>query len=189
MHRGYTWYPGITGEEFFALRARTDVFEDVAAINGVNANLTDGDEMERVPGGSATDNFIPLLGVPLLTGRPLSARRDIGTDYVRSVVISYELWQRRWQGDVSIVGRHISVNNIDVEVVGITPRGFRTYLGTDMNVSPRVDIERRYTFRTVPTWRLRLARVGLDRCRRLRRGCVHDRTPDAGNCGEACAGC
>src|SRR5438552_1869160 len=88
---GYTWYPGITGEEFFALRARTDVFEDVAAINGVNANLTDSDEMERVAGGSATDNFIPLRGVPLLTGRPISSRQVIGTDYVRYVVISFDL--------------------------------------------------------------------------------------------------
>src|SRR5438876_12219274 len=37
---GYQRYPGITGNEFHALRDRTDLFEDVAAINGVNANLT-----------------------------------------------------------------------------------------------------------------------------------------------------
>ncbi|HEV2985601.1 MAG TPA: ABC transporter permease [Vicinamibacterales bacterium] len=137
---GYDRYPGITGNEFFALRDRGDLFEDVAAINGVNANLTDGDEMERVAGGSATDNFLPLLGVAPAAGRPLSSGLDMGREYVRSVVISYELWQRRWQGDPSTVGRHISVNNIDVEVVGITPAGFRTFLGTDANVSPRVDI-------------------------------------------------
>jgi putative ABC transport system permease protein len=137
---GLTRHPGVTGAEFHALRARTDLFEDVAAVNGVNANLTDGDDMERVAGGSATDNFLPLLGVPPLAGRPLSARLDFGDQYVRSVVISYELWQRRWQGDQTIVGRHISVNNIDVEVVGIMPAGFRTYLGADADVSPRIDI-------------------------------------------------
>lgn len=137
---GYTRYPGITGDEFYALRDRTDIFEDVAAINGVNANLTDGDDMERVAGGSATDNFLALLGVAPAAGRPLSTRLDFGSQYVRSVVISHELWQRRWQGDPSVVGRHISVNNIDVEVVGITPAGFRTYLGADTEVSPRVDI-------------------------------------------------
>lgn len=137
---GYRRYPGITGNEFHALRDRSDLFEDVAAINGVNANLTDGDEMERVAGGSATDNFLPLLGVVPAAGRPLSTRLDFGERLVRSVVISHELWQRRWQGDRSLVGRHISVNNIDVEVVGITPRGFRTYLGADAAVAPRVDI-------------------------------------------------
>jgi putative ABC transport system permease protein len=137
---GYTRYPGITGDEFYALRDRTDIFEDIAAINGVNANLTDGDEMERVAGGSATDNFLPLLGVAPAAGRPLSSRLDFGSQYVRSVVISYDLWQRRWQGDPSVFGRYISVNNIDVEVVGITPAGFRTYLGADADVSPRVDI-------------------------------------------------
>lgn len=137
---GYQRYPGITGNEFHALKERTNLFEDVAAINGVNANLTDGDEMERVAGGSATDNFLPLLGVVPAAGRPLSARLDFGERFVRSVVISHELWQRRWQGDPSLVGRHISVNNLDVEVVGITPRGFRTYLGTDAEVAPRIDI-------------------------------------------------
>ncbi|OLC42031.1 MAG: hypothetical protein AUH43_23445, partial [Acidobacteria bacterium 13_1_40CM_65_14] len=137
---GYTRHPGITGAEFSALRARTDLFEDVAAVNGVNANLTDGDVMERVAGGSATDNFLPLLGVAPLAGRPLSARLDFGEQFVRSVVISDELWQRRWHGDRSILGRHISVNNIDVEVVGIMPVGFRTYLGADANVSPRIDV-------------------------------------------------
>jgi predicted permease len=137
---GYTRHPGIIGAEFSALRARTDLFEDVAAVNGVNANLTDGDQMERVAGGSATDNFLPLLGVAPYAGRPLSTRLDFGEQYVRSVVVSYELWQRRWQGDRSILGRHISVNNIDVEVVGIMPAGFRTYLGSDANVAPRIDI-------------------------------------------------
>jgi putative ABC transport system permease protein len=137
---GLRRYPGITGVEFHALRARTDIFEDVAAVNGVNANLTDGDSMERVAGGSATDNFLALLGVAPFAGRPLSARLDLGDRYVRSVVISHELWQRRWPDDQTIVGRHISVNNLDVEVVGIMPPGFRTYLGADANVSPRVDI-------------------------------------------------
>src|SRR5438093_9415017 len=67
---GLRRYPGITGVEFHALRARTDIFEDVAAVNGVNANLTDGDSMERVAGGSATDNFLALLGVAPFAGRP-----------------------------------------------------------------------------------------------------------------------
>src|SRR5882724_1678689 len=133
-------YPGITGEEFHALRERGDLFEDVAAINGVNASLTDGDEMERVAGGSATDNFLHILGVSPVAGRPLTTRLDYGPDYVRSVVVSHELWRRRWRGDPSLVGRHISVNNIDVEVVGITPAGFRTYLGSDAEVSPLIDI-------------------------------------------------
>lgn len=137
---GFTRYPGITGDEFAAFRGRPDIFEDVAAINGVNANLTDSDEMERVAGGSATDNFLPLLGVPPLAGRALSARLDFGERYVRSIVISYELWQRRWQGDPATLGRHTSVNNLDVEIVGIMPTGFRTYLGADANVSPRIDI-------------------------------------------------
>ena len=54
--------------------------------------------------------------------------------------ISEELWQRRWHGDPALLGRHIEVNNIDVVVVGIVPRGFRVYLGPGTNVAERIDI-------------------------------------------------
>jgi hypothetical protein len=137
---GYNRYPGVTGNRFHALCERTDLFEDLPAIDGVNANLTDEGDMERVAGGSATDNFLSLLGVGTAAGRPLSAALDLGPDSVRSVVIGHELWQRRWHGDRSIIGRHISVDNIDVEVVGATLPSFRTYLGADASVSPRIDI-------------------------------------------------
>src|SRR5580765_7284730 len=59
---------------------------------------------------------------------------------MRAVNVSYELWQRRWHGDPSLVGRHIEVNNIDVVVAGIMPRGFRIYMGPGTNISERIDI-------------------------------------------------
>jgi hypothetical protein len=40
-----------------------------------------------------------------------------------TVEISDEL-QRHWHGDPALIGRHIEVNNIDVVVAGILPRGF-----------------------------------------------------------------
>ena len=96
--------------------------------------------MEPATAASITDEFLPLLGVHPILGRTLAVRDDFGTDYIRSVLISYDLWQRRWHGDPHIVGRPTQVNNIDVTIVGVMPRGFSLQLGPGTNVPSAVDI-------------------------------------------------
>ena len=96
--------------------------------------------MENVPSASISDNLLGLFGTAPLIGRQVNKREDIGDPYMRAVNVSYELWQRRWHGDPSLVGRHIEVNNIDVVVAGIMPRGFRIYMGPGTNISERIDI-------------------------------------------------
>ena len=53
-----------------------------------------------------TANFFPLLGVDPLHGRHFTAEEEaVGGPKV--VILSYGLWQRRYGGDPSIVGRSI----------------------------------------------------------------------------------
>lgn len=136
---GYVRQPALTGEEFLAIRARTDLFEDAATAHESPLSLT-GPDMERVGAASIGDNFLPLLGVAPAAGRAVSSREDVGSQWITGVNISYELWQRRWQGDPSVVGRSIDVNNLQMQVVGIMPRGFRLYLGDATGIAPQVDL-------------------------------------------------
>ena len=126
--------------EYSALRERTDLFDEVGTVNDSRISITGVDDMENVPSASVSDNLLGLFGTAPAIGRQVNQRDDIGDPYMRSVNISYELWQRRWHGDPSIVGRHIEVNNVDVVVVGIVPRGFRVHLGPGTNVAERIDI-------------------------------------------------
>jgi len=148
--------PTLTAEEYMALGERTDLFEGIGTVNESRISITGVEDMENVPSASISDNLLALFGAAPAIGRQVNKRDDIGNPYMRAVNVSYELWQRRWHGDPSLVGRHIEVNNIDVVVAGIMPRGFRIYMGPGTNISERIDIwapgaPDLGTARTVPT--------------------------------------
>jgi putative ABC transport system permease protein len=63
------------------------------------------------------------------------------------VVISHGLWQRRFGGDTSLVGRPITLDGASYTVVGIAPAGFQYPDKTDIWVPP---------FRLAPTMNERM---------------------------------
>jgi len=136
---GYHNQALLNPEELFALRDRSDLFDTVAVINASEGNFTNQDVMAEATAASISDNFFEALGVPLLLGRPVSAR-DIGESWVNGIDISYEAWQRHFHGDPQIVGRQIEVNNLPMTVVGVLPRGFELNLGAAITIPTQIDI-------------------------------------------------
>ena len=68
--------------------------------------------------------FFPLLGVAPLMGRVPAAGDDRpGAPVV--VVLSYQLWQRRFAGEASVVGRVVQLNDRPAEIIGVMPLAFR----------------------------------------------------------------
>jgi putative ABC transport system permease protein len=133
----------LSGAEVADLRDAARLFESVAALVAVNGDLTSraGDApMERVSAASATDNLLPLLGIRPAAGRLLDVRTDMGADRVLAVLISHDLWVRRYGADPALVGRQIEVNNLTVSVAGVLPPGFKLFLGADANVPARIDV-------------------------------------------------
>ena len=124
----------------FDLRQVSRAITDIAQIEGRDAMINVDGMMERVAAARATDDLLPLLGSPLALGRPLVNQQDSRGITVLGVVISHELWRRRFQSDARVIGRHFIVNNFDVQVVGVTRRGFRVYLPPADRVEERVDV-------------------------------------------------
>src|SRR5262249_361903 len=85
---------------------------------------------------AVSENFLDTLGVTPLLGR--TVRRENAAP--GSIDISYEVWQRYFQGDAGAVGRTLDVNNRPMYIAGVLPRGFKAYLGSDVAVSPQVDL-------------------------------------------------
>jgi putative ABC transport system permease protein len=104
--------------------AQNDVFSHMAASRGEQASLSDGDRPERVRGTMATSSFFPLFGVSAILGRTLlPSDEQPGHNHV--VVISSELWARRYASDHNIIGREILLNDEPHTVVGVMPPNYQ----------------------------------------------------------------
>jgi putative ABC transport system permease protein len=103
--------------------AQNNVFSHMAAARGERFNLSDGDRPESVRGTMATSSLFPLFGVSPILGRALLASDEQpGKNLV--VVLSSELWTRRFASDRGIIGREISLNGEPHTVVGVMPPNF-----------------------------------------------------------------
>jgi putative ABC transport system permease protein len=123
------------------LRQQSRLITHIATIEGRDASITVDDVMESVASARATDDVLPMLGAtPLALGRTLIETQDESGPFPSGVVIGHSLWQRRFQGDPNVIGRHFTVNNNDVQVVGVTRPDFHVYLPPADHVEERVDV-------------------------------------------------
>jgi predicted permease len=97
-------------------------FSGIAATRGATASLTGDGVPEQIVGRAVTANFFSVLGVKPIVGRTFTDEEDRSS--VQVAVISHGLWQRRYGGDPSIVGRPMLMNGNRYEVIGVMPRGF-----------------------------------------------------------------
>jgi predicted permease len=125
----------------FDVRAQSRLITSIAQAEGRDASLLIDGVMERVAAARVTDDLLPLLGAtPLALGRTLITSQDADGILVKGIVISDELWQRRFGGDPRVIGRRLTVNNFDVRVVGVVRPEFRSVLPAANHVEERVDV-------------------------------------------------
>lgn len=113
---------------YLDIRARVTTLTDVYAIRleAQPMGLGGQDGAERIYGATVSANYFSVLGTTPLLGRLLTDDDDSGAPGDHPVmVISYELWQRRFGGDPSVVGSSVPVNGYPFAIVGITPPGFQ----------------------------------------------------------------
>jgi putative ABC transport system permease protein len=121
LHKGRN---PVAPANFIDWTRETRSFTSTAAAEYWTPNLTGTDNLEHVDALHVTASLWPLLGVRPLIGRWFSeAEDDPGAEPV--VVMGYALWQRRFAGDSSIVGRRISLDGKPHTVVGVMPPSFK----------------------------------------------------------------
>jgi predicted permease len=125
----------------FDPRTQSRLITSIAQVEGRDASLMIGGVMETAAAARVTDDVLPLLGAQSLPlGRGVIPAED-SRDYVlKGVVISHELWVRRFNGDPQVIGRHLAVNNFDVQVVGVMPPRFRLVLPAGNHAAESIDL-------------------------------------------------
>ena len=123
FERGGVRDSGVSYQNLRDWKARATSFTAIAALAGRSISLSDTVEPERLEGAAITWDLFPALGVPPALGRHFNERDDQpGAEPV--LILSHEVWQRRYQGDVNIIGRSISVNGRPHTVVAVMPPKF-----------------------------------------------------------------
>jgi putative ABC transport system permease protein len=117
-----TW---LSEAEFLDYERMTRLFKNAAAWgdNGEVA-LTGTEGPESVAAMQMTANLPEVVGMAPALGRTFSADEDVPNGPA-VVMLGYDLWQRRYGSDRSLVGRTITVDGQPARVVGILPKEFR----------------------------------------------------------------
>jgi len=114
--------------EIREVKELTELFEDVGAIHGDSFTLGYGEFPERILGTHVTANAITMTHVKPILGRTFREEEDRpGGPLV--VILSYELWQRKFSGDPNICGQVIKLNSIPYTIVGVMPQYYGLWGG------------------------------------------------------------
>jgi putative ABC transport system permease protein len=126
LHRGTG---PVSTANYIDWRDQSHSFEAMGGADYWAANLSgndpsDSNPAEHILGLKVTQNLFPLLGVQPLIGRLFLPGEDQeGSD--REVILSYRLWQRRFNGDRNVLGKTITLNGDRYVVVGVMPSTFQ----------------------------------------------------------------
>ena len=113
----------VNAMHFREWRKSTRSLNQLALIGGVTYNLTGSGEPERIPAARVTPSLFPMLGVQAQLGRTfLEAEDQPGRD--RVVLLTDELWRRRFAADPGVVGRKIMLDGQPYEIAGVLPASF-----------------------------------------------------------------
>ena len=110
----------ISVPDFRDLQGSNQVFDDMAIWATNRYNISGQGEPEQALGATVSTRFLPLLSEAFI-GRTFRADEDREP----LVVLSYELWQRRFAGDVSVLGKSLSLSGKSHTIVGVMPPEFQ----------------------------------------------------------------
>jgi predicted permease len=121
--QSFQWY-GASYPNFLEWRARATSYSSVAAFVHRNLAISEGGEPQRYLGAAVSANLFPTLGVAPGLGRTFGPGDDrVGAP--ATVLLSHELWERRYSSDPAIVGRVVTVNATPHTVIGVMPERFQ----------------------------------------------------------------
>jgi putative ABC transport system permease protein len=127
VHRVPVAFPG----DFLEWSAHARAFEGLGASVQGTVNLSGDGEPERLRRAAVTRALLDVLRVPPLLGRTFE-EEEMRAEAAPVAMLGAGLWQRRFGGDPSIVGRTILLDRTPTTVVGVVPAGLAFPAGVEV---------------------------------------------------------
>src|SRR5580704_8817884 len=116
-------YGSISYPNFLDWQRNNRTFQSIAAYRPDDFTVTGAANPERVNGVMVSADFFPTLGVQPMLGRGFSVDEDrLGGKPVALISAGY--WKRIYGSARDIVGKPLTVDGKDYELVGVIPAGF-----------------------------------------------------------------
>jgi putative ABC transport system permease protein len=144
--------------EMLDWQKQNHVFDDIALTSNTDLSAMSGaGEPEPIHVQNATPNFFALLGVKPVLGRVFFAEES--QDRSQSVVLSDAFWQRKFNRDPNVLGKHFKIEASDSTVVGVMPPKFAPFYGEAIDLWLPINAASvRYTAR-LDHWLMPVARL------------------------------
>jgi predicted permease len=124
------------------LQARSRTVRELAGYNPFTVAgdqlMTGKGEPERLTGMQVTRNSFPLLGVRPFAGSNFEAQEANGDGKSGSVLLTCDLWKRRFSGNPAVIGSYITLNQRSLRIAGVLPASFD--FATVFSPGNRIDV-------------------------------------------------
>ncbi|MBV9498475.1 MAG: ABC transporter permease [Acidobacteriaceae bacterium] len=119
-------------EMYAAYKENARSFEEFGVWTPGTAAVTGRGEPEEVATVAMTHGVLRALGVRAYLGRWFSSADEL-RGAQKTVILSYNYWQRRFGGDEHVLGRLVLIDFVAYQIVGVMPRKFEF-----LNLAPDV---------------------------------------------------
>jgi putative ABC transport system permease protein len=104
----------------------SNVFDAIAAYSWSFNFLVDDQGSESIEGMVVTRDYFKVVGLQPVMGRSF-VESETGAAPAQSIILGYELWQRKFNGDPLIVGKTVRMSRTQTPptVIGVMPPGVR----------------------------------------------------------------
>jgi putative ABC transport system permease protein len=128
-HRGQDVYAQVADWELFRAwsTARPPVFDELAGYETVPTTLTGSGNAEAILSVAVSSNVFSLLGSFPALGRVFNQDEDVpGQPPV--ALLSHQFWLDHFGSDSDVVGRTLTLNGREYDIIGVMPPRFRVPL-------------------------------------------------------------
>ncbi len=109
---------------YYERRGELKSFESLSIHRDASAVVGDEDSIRRLEGFFVSPEFFDTLETRLAMGRRNFTEEETHPDNARVTIITHELWQEEFSGELDALGRSLRLDGQPYQVVGVLAQGF-----------------------------------------------------------------